>query len=128
MIKIDNKCDICGASIEDIAGRPGFPQLIWCYFKKGLRILQTIDQTKKALKMGWLGSVNRRELCPNHANEFNILLKAFFRRDKRVGVLLSILKPEDATWWKTKQEKVKASYEQLPEKEKGESDLDVRGN
>lgn len=80
-IETTERCDVCGAEIEKDVSRPGFPQLSWCYFQKGLGVFRNGVTGEPLLQSAWQGSVNRLEFCAEHGRQLNAILKAFSAND-----------------------------------------------
>jgi len=133
-IRTEVFCDICEldygeASDESLIVKdsqcPAYPQLTWCYYKKGFQIMKRVETQKPLLKKGFLGQVNRFELCENHGAQFNSLLKAFARKDTKLSEVLDDIHREDCEQWDAKQKAKKAEFNKLTKsKETTDGDRD----
>lgn len=113
-IKTTQHCDRCHSEIPEDSARPGFPQISWCFFRKGLRLLKRVSG-EPVLSEDWQGMVNRLEFCQEHGQQFNALLKAFVSGEPALAECLDLLFEEDGAAWNAKQEAVEAEYKSAVE-------------
>lgn len=117
-IETTEKCDHCGQDIDKVPERPGFPQMSWCYYRKGPQIVQ--DQAgKKHLIDRWQGQVYRREFCQGHGMLFNALINAFMEMDPRLmGVVTALAQDNEASY----REQVSSVIKQFQDFQKAEQE------
>lgn len=109
MIKNDVSCDYCKDCVCNEKHRPGFPQLTWCYYREGKRLLKD-HEGNVMLDNTWTGSVNRIEFCQCCGKKFNSLLKAFMSKDSRLLEILNTLEKEFDIKFGAKQKAVDEEY------------------
>lgn len=105
-------CDRCQAEIPEVTERPGFPQMSWCFYKKGYQIFRDALGAP-VLKEGWQGAVSRTEFCQAHGQDLNVILKAYASGEARLTSLISVLRSEDDATWARKQDRLKREYDDL---------------
>lgn len=93
-IKTTHHCDQCQTEILPDPTRPGFPQLSWCFFRKGSQVGRK-PSGEPVLQQSWQGKVNRMEFCADHGQELNVLLKAFAAKDPALMGLIQVLQKAD---------------------------------